>query len=196
MRVRPLFLAVPTTLVAAFGFAWLTSAAASNGGFDGAPQIAQAAPPVAPPPATGGGPAAVPPAGGPERMMRDFSPKAFCEDRIARRIGNRAYLKAKLDLKADQVAAWDAFQKAADEASAKEKATCASLPTEMKAPPSFPDRLNRQEEMMKSRLDSIQAVKPALMALYDKLSPEQKAVFDRPMMGPHHGGPGRHRRHG
>ena len=191
MRIRPLFLAVPTALVAAAGFAWLTSAAASDGGYDGAPQIAQAAPPVAPPPATGGGPA---PAGGPERMMRDFSPKAFCEDRIARRIGSRAYLKAKLDLKADQLPAWDAFQKAADDASAREKARCASLPTDMKTPPSFPDRLARQEEMMKSRLESIQAVKPTLMALYDKLSPEQKAVFDRPMMGPHPGGPGRHRR--
>jgi len=194
MRVRPLFLAVPTAVVAAAGFAWLTSAAASNGGFDGAPQIAQAAPPVAAPPATGGGAAPAggsAPAGGPERMMRDFSPKAFCEDRIARRIGNRAYLKARLDLKPDQMPAWDAFQKAADEASAREKARCASLPTEMKAPPSFPDRLTRQEEMMKSRLESIQAVKPTLLALYDKLSPEQKAAFDRPMMGPHHGGPGR-----
>ena len=193
MRVRRLFLAVPTALMAAAGFAWLTSAAASNGGFNEAPQIAQAAPPVAPPPATGGGTA---PAGGPERMMREFSPKAFCEDRIARRIGNRAYLKARLDLTADQVPAWEAFQKAADEASTKEKAKCASLPAEMKTPPSFPDRLGRQEEMMKSRLESIQAVKPTLMALYDKLSPEQKAAFDRPMMGPHHGGPGRHRRHG
>ena len=193
MRVRPLFLAVPAALVAVAGFAWLTSAAASNGGFNEAPQIAQAAPPVAPPPATGGGTA---PAGGPERMMREFSPKAFCEDRIARRIGNRAYLKARLDLTADQVPAWEAFQKAADEASTKEKAKCASLPAEMKTPPSFPDRLGRQEEMMKSRLESIQAVKPTLMALYDKLSPEQKAAFDRPMMGPHHGGPGRHRRHG
>ena len=198
MRVRPLFLAVPTALVAAAGFAWLTSAAASNGGFNEAPQIAQATPPVAPPPATGGSAPAggLAPAGGPERMVREFSPKAFCEERIARRIGNRAYLKAKLDLKADQVPAWDAFQKAADEASAKEKAKCASLPTEVKMPPSLPDRLTRQEEMMKSRLESIQAVKPTLMALYDKLSPEQKEAFDRPMMGPHHGGPGRHRRHG
>lgn len=193
MRVRPFFIAVPTALVAAAGFAWLTSAAASDGGFIVAPQIAQAAPPTATPPAVGGGPG---PGAGPERMMRDFSPKAFCEDRIARRIGNRAYLKAKLDLKADQMPAWDAFQKAADEASAREKATCASLPTEMKAAPSFPDRLTRQEEMMKSRLESIQAVKPALMALYEKLSPEQKAVLDRPMMGPPHGGPGHHKRHG
>lgn len=193
MRIRPFLIAVPAALVAAAGFAWLTSAAADNGGFDGAPQIAQAAPPTATPPAVGGGPG---PKGGPERLMRDFSPRAFCEDRIARRIGERAYLKARLDLKADQMPAWDTFQKAADEASAKEKATCASLPAEMKSPPSLPDRLTRQEDMMKSRLESIQAVKPALVALYDKLSPEQKAVLDRQMTGPHHGGPGPHERHG
>jgi hypothetical protein len=183
MSFRPLFLAVPTALVAAAGFAWLTTATASNGGFDPAPQIAQATPPAATPPA----------AGGTDRRaerMRNVSPKAFCEDRIARRIGSRAYLKAKLDLKPDQIPAWDAFQKAADEASAKEKARCASLPTEMKEPPSFVDRFNRREERMKSRLETIQAVKPSLMALYDKLTPEQKAVLDKPMMM------GGHRRHG
>jgi hypothetical protein len=128
-------------------------------------------------------------------MMREFSPKSFCEERVARRIGTRAYLKARLDLKPEQMSAWDAFQKAADEASAKEKAKCASLPTEMKDPPKLIDRLNRREEMMKARLESLQAVKPTLLALYDKLSPEQKAVLDRPMMGGHrHWGHGRHRR--
>jgi hypothetical protein len=192
MRVRPLFLAVPTALVAAAGLAWLTSATASNGGIDGAPQIAQATPPAATPPAAGG-----PSAGGPERMRPPFSPKAFCEERIAHRIGARAYLKAKLDLKPDQMSAWDAFQKAADDVSVKDKAKCASLPTERpKTMPGFADRMTRREEMMKSRLENFEAVKPTLLALYDKLSPEQKAVFDRPMMGPHHGGPGRHWRRG
>ena len=192
MRVRPFFLAVPTALVAAAGFAWLTSAAASNGGFDKVPQIAQAAPPAAPPPAAGGGPAAT---GGPERMMREFSPKAFCEERVARRIGHRAYLKSKLDLKPDQMPVWDAFQKAADEASAKEKAKCATFPTDVKTPPSMTERLTRREEMMKTRLESMQAVKPSLLALYDKLSPEQKTVLDQPMMGPRYGGPGRRHHH-
>jgi hypothetical protein len=178
--------------VAAAGLAWLTSATASNGGFDGAPQIAQANPPAATPPAAGG-----PDRPGPERMMPKFSPKSFCEDRIARRVGARAYLKEKLDLKPEQMSAWDAFQKAADAASAKEKTRCAALPTEMpKTPPSFADRLNRRDERMKSRLESIEAVKPTLLALYDKLTPEQKEVLDRPMMGRHHGGPGRHWRRG
>jgi hypothetical protein len=187
MRVRPVFLAFPAALAAVAGLACLTSALASNGGFDGVPQIAQATPPAASPPAAGGGPDQVRPA---------FSPKAFCEERIARRIGARAYLKAKLDLKPEQMSAWDAFQKAADEASTKEKARCASLPNEVKDPPSLADRMTRREQMMKSRLESLEMVKPTLLALYDKLSPEQKVVFDRPMMGHRHDGPGRHRRRG
>jgi hypothetical protein len=195
MRVRPLFLAVPAALAAVAGLACLTSALASNGGIEGMPQIAQATPPAASPPAAGGGPATGPAASGPARLA--FSPKAFCEERVARRIGNRAYLKAKLDIKADQMSAWDAYQKAADAQTAKDKTKCASLPAEMKEPPTFADRMNKREEFMKSRLESMEAVKPTLLALYDKLTPEQKAVFDRPMMGRHqHGGPGRHRRRG
>jgi hypothetical protein len=190
MRVRPVFLAFPAALAAVVGLACLTSAAASNGGVDGMPMVAQATPPAASPPAAGGGPATADPA------RPAFSPKKFCEERIARRIGARAYLKAKLDLKPEQASAWDAFQKAADEQSAKDKAKCASLPTEMKEPPTFADRMSRREQWMKSRLDSMEAVKPTLLALYDKLSPEQKAVLDRPMMGHRHGGPGRHRGRG
>src|SRR5689334_14456899 len=180
MSIRPVYLAVPTALVAAAGIAWLTSATAFDGGFDGGPQIAQAAPPAAQPPAAGGG------ADRRAERMRDFAPKTMCEEHIARRIGNRAYLKSRLDLKPEQLSAWNAFEKAADEASAKEKAKCASLPTEMKTPPNFADRFNQREEMMKTRLESLEAVKPSLMALYAALTPEQRAILDRPMMGGHH----------
>jgi hypothetical protein len=184
MSIRSVYFAVPTALVAAAGFAWLTSATAFDGGFDGAPQIAQAAPPAAQPPAASGG------SDRRAERMRNFSPKAMCEEHIARRIGNRAYLKSRLDLKPEQVTAWNTFEKAADEASVKEKAKCASLPTEMKTPPSFADRFTRREERMKTRLESLEAVKPSLMALYAMLTPEQKAILDRPMMGGHHRGRG------
>jgi hypothetical protein len=180
MSIRPVYLAVPTALVAAVGLAWLNSASAFDGGFDGAPQIAQAAPPAAQPPAADGG------ADRDADRMRTFSPKAMCERHVARRIGNRAYIKARLDLKSEQLPAWNAFEKAADEASAKEKAKCASLPTEMKTPPDFTTRFNRREEMLKARLDSLETVKSSLMALYAALTPDQKAVLDRPMGGHHH----------
>ncbi|MBS0521546.1 MAG: Spy/CpxP family protein refolding chaperone [Proteobacteria bacterium] len=193
MRLRPLLVSVPVALAAVAGFAWLTSASAFDGGFEGMPQLAQAAPPSAPtsPPATGGG-------AGPMKMQRPpFSPQKMCEDQVARRIGNRAYLKARLDLKPAQIEAWNAFEKAADAASAQDKARCASLPTEVKTPPNFADRLNMREAMMKGRLESIEAVKPSLLALYATLTPEQKEILDRPhggggmmMRGPHGHRPG------
>ena len=182
MSIRSVYFALPAAFVAALGFAWMTSATAFDGGFDGAPQFAQAAPPAAQPPAAGGG------ADRRTDHMPSFSPKAMCEEHIARRIGNRAYLKSRLDLKPEQLSAWNIFEKAADEASVKEKAKCASLPTELKTPPSFADRFNQREEMMKTRLESLEAVKPSLMALYAMLTPEQRAILDRPMgpMGGHH----------
>ncbi len=191
MSSRVKFWAVTTALAAASGLAWLGAAAASSGGFEAAPQLAQAAPPAATPPAAGGG--SDRPADRPmERMMHDmraFSPKDMCIEHVARRIGNRAYLKARLDLKPEQVPLWNSFEKAADEASAKDKARCASLPTELKTPPNFMDRMTMREGFMKSRLETLETVKPSLQALYASLTSEQKAILDKPMMM------GRFRRH-
>lgn len=189
MAFRPLLLAVPTALVAAAGLAWFTSASAFNGGFESEPQMAQATPPAATPPAAGGG------AVRPDRPQRPaFSPQKMCVEHVARRIGNRAYLKARLDLKPEQMTAWNTFEKAADDVSAKDKARCASLPTEIKTRPNFADRFTMRENMMKSRYDSLEAVKPSLMALYASLTPEQKEILDRPMMGGRGGWHGRHGR--
>jgi hypothetical protein len=184
MPIRPLFLAVPAALVAAAGLAWLTSATASDGGFEGTPQVAQAAPPAATPPAAGGGA---------EHARPAFSPQKMCEVHVARRIGNRAYLKSRLNLKPEQMNAWNTFEKTADEASAKEKTFCASLPTEIKTPLNFADRFTMRESMMKTRVETLEAVKPSLLALYASLTPEQKEILDRPMMGGrfHHGHHGR-----
>ncbi len=183
MSSRVKFWTVTTALAAARGLAWLGAAAASRGGFEAAPQLAQAAPPAATPPAAGGSDR---PVGPPmERMMHDmraFSPKDMCIEHVARRIGNRAYLKARLDLKPEQVPLWNDFEKAANDASAKDKARCASLPTDMKTPPNFMDRMTMREDFMKSRLETLEAVKPSLQALYASLTPEQKAILDKPMM--------------
>jgi len=125
--------------------------------------------------------------------MPAFSPKDMCSEQVARRIGNRAYLKARLDLKPEQMTLWNNFEKAADEASAKDKARCATLPAEIKTPPSYIERMTMREEMMKARLAALEAVRPSLQALYAALTPEQKAIFDKPMrmgmggMQHHHG---------
>ena len=184
MPVRPLFLAVPTALVAAAGIAWLTTAVAFDRESTAAPQLAQAAPPAATPPAAAGGPDR------PARAERTFSPRAACQDHVARGIGNRAYIKARLELKPEQVPVWSAFEKAADEVSAKENAKCTALPADLKTRPNFADRLNMREDMMKTRLESIQAVKPSMLALYAALTPEQKTLFDRSTGGQGRGGSG------
>ena len=186
MSSRMKILAVSTAIAAVSGFAWLSSAVAFDGGFNGAPQMAQAAPPAAPPamtpPAAGGG------ADQPKAEQRPaFNPRNMCFERTARKVGARAYLKSRLDLKPEQMTAWNAFEKAADDATAKDKARCAALPTDVKTPPKFNERMNMREAMMKSRLESLEAVKPSLTALYAALTPEQQALFDRPMMGGHHG---------
>ena len=186
MNFRPLLVALPVSLVAAAGLAWFAVPAnAVNGG----PELAQAQTAPAPPSA--------PPAAGTntDRPVRQFSPQKACYDRNARRIGQRAYLKARLDLKPEQMALWNAFEKASDDVSTKQKARCATLPNERpQAPASLTDRVNRQEERMKMRLEAIQTVKPSLTALYASLTPEQKEIVDRGgerRMGGRHG----HRHH-
>jgi hypothetical protein len=180
MRLRALVLAAPVTLVAMAGLSFVisTSAMAYDVGqiFDSSPLIAQAAPPPPAPPPGARAP-------GERRERPAFSPRALCQDEVARRVGFRAYLKTKLDLKPEQMAAWSAFEKTADEVTAKQTARCAMMPTEVKTPPSFSDRLNMREEALKARLDSMEAVKPSMLALYATLTPEQKVVLDRPFMG-------------
>lgn len=170
-------LALSTALVTAAGLALASMpASAADGGSDDLLELAQSTPPTNPPPGT---------AGRDHREHRAMNPKAFCLDKVARRVGNRAYIKLRLDLKADQMTAWNAFAKASDDADVKDVARCSALPTEMKERPSYVERLTMEETVMKARIERIDAVKPSLQVLYETLSPEQKAVLDspRPMGG-------------
>ncbi|CAN5888352.1 hypothetical protein BH11PSE3_BH11PSE3_27050 [soil metagenome] len=171
MSFRPLLLAVPVILAA--GLAFTSPSWSLDSSVDGdLLELAQATPPAPPPP----------PAAGPERRERAaaFNPKAMCLDQIARRAGNRTYLKVRLDLKPEQLTAWNAFAKASDDADVKDMARCNALPTDMKERPNYVERLTMEETVMKARIERIEAVKPALLAVYNTLSPEQKTVLDRP----------------
>ena len=93
---RPLLFAAPAALIAGLLLATPASAAVGSVLDDDLLELAQATPPT-------------PPAAGPGTDHRDrmanFNPKAFCLDRVARRAGNRTYLKIKLDLKPEQMTA-------------------------------------------------------------------------------------------
>jgi hypothetical protein len=175
MSFRPLLLAVPVVLAA--GLSLAGPAAAVNGPAD---QTELAQSPPTPPPAAG------PDRRGPGADRPAFNPKAMCLDMVGRRAGNRTALKVRLELKPEQMSAWDAFAKVADDADSKEIARCNTLPTEMKERPNFLDRLTMEETVMKARADRLAAVKAPLTALYNVLTPDQKVVMDRPrpmMMG-------------
>lgn len=193
MSIRSLVL--PTAIVLAAGVAFTTPASAFDLFQDDMVELAQATPP-SPPSAPAARGERTPGQHGAARVERSLSPKSMCLDMAARRIGDRAYLKARLELKPEQMAAWNTFEKAADEASAKTMARCQTLPTEMKERPTYLDRLTMQEDAMKARIATIEAVKPSLTALVAVLTPEQKALLDRPRPGvAHHahmgmGGPG------
>ena len=187
MSIRPLLLALPLAFVTVAGLALASPASALDSAADDPFELAQATPSAPPPP---------PPGAGPERRGERpvLNPKGFCLDQIARRASNRTYIKVRMELKPEQMTAWNAFAKAADDTDVKETTRCNALPTDMKERPNFVDRLGREEDAMKARIERIEAVKPTLLAFYNTLSPEQKVVLDRPrgMMGReghHHGGP-------
>jgi hypothetical protein len=120
-------------------------------------------------------------------MMRDrrwgraamrWNPQQRCIDRLARRAAHRAYVETELNLTADQRPLWDKVQSVADSEQQKERALCAQLkpPGQM----TMLDRMDRAQQFLSARLDALQSVKPAVQALYQSLTPEQKAIFDHP----------------
>ena len=100
MSFRPPLLAAPAALaVLTAGLMLSAPASALDSGFDDLLELAQATPPS-------------PPGAGTDRRerMAAFNPKAFCLDQVARRAGNRTYLKVRLELKPEQLTAWNAFE--------------------------------------------------------------------------------------
>ena len=132
-----------------------------------------------------------------DRGGRDRSDKfaawhqEMCADRYARDVGRFAYLETRLALADAQRPAFDNW-KSAVLASAKSKEDICSARTKHPDQPStILDRETHERMMLKARLSALETELPALQALYQTLSPEQKLVFDRPMMGED-----RHGRHG
>jgi hypothetical protein len=111
-------------------------------------------------------------------MMRQGDPQERCIDRLARHAAHRAYIEAKLNLTAQQQPLWDKVQSAAQTEEQKERQLCASL--KPGAEPTVLDRMDRMQQFLSARLEGLQAAKPAVQALYQALTPEQQAIFNRP----------------
>jgi hypothetical protein len=116
------------------------------------------------------------------REAMNRSPKERCEERLAKRAGFIAYTVAKLNLTAQQKPLWDKLNASMQSAADKERQLCEKLPAEagQQGQGTILDRMTRREQFLQARLQSMQQTRPALEALYNALTPEQKAVVDHP----------------
>jgi LTXXQ motif family protein len=105
-------------------------------------------------------------------------PQERCIDRLAWRAARQAYVEAKLDLTAEQRPLWDKVQGIAQGEQQKERQLCQSLKPGEES--TVLDRMDRAQQFLSARLDALQSAKPAVQALYQALTPEQKAIFDHP----------------
>jgi hypothetical protein len=112
------------------------------------------------------------------RMMMHRNPQERCEERLAWRAATRAYTEAKLDLTPEQRPLWDKVESIAQTEQQKERQLCSSLKSRDET--TVLDRLDRMQQFLSTRLEALQTAKPAVQALYQALTPEQRAIFDHP----------------
>jgi hypothetical protein len=105
-----------------------------------------------------------------------------CDERIDRQAAVTGYLKSKLRLQGAQMDAWQKIEQAAQPVVEKMREICASLPLEPGAPPALPTTLETLEKQLSVHAEFVHAIRGPVQALYDTLSPQQRAVLDRPPM--------------
>jgi LTXXQ motif family protein len=111
-------------------------------------------------------------------MMMNRDPQERCTDRLAMRAAMRAFAEAKLNLTAEQRPLWDRVQSAAQAEEQKERQLCAAMKPGAEA--TLLDRMDRMQQFLSTRLDALQSAKPAVQALYQALTPEQRTILDHP----------------
>jgi hypothetical protein len=111
----------------------------------------------------------------------------MCQDHYAHEAGRAAYLEARLSLNDSQEKLFDNWKSVVlNDAEAHAKSCAAFTPPS--SPPDLLSRMAHEQEMLKSKLASLEAEMPALTALYQSLSAEQKEAFDHGEMHGEHGG--------
>jgi LTXXQ motif family protein len=100
--------------------------------------------------------------------------------------GRLAYLKTELKITEAQMPQWNAFADAFRASGQKMAQQCAMMKVHSGAMMSadLPERLNMMEQHMTMHLDSLRAIKAAMLPLYAVLSDEQKKTANEVMKGP------------
>lgn len=129
------------------------------------------------------------------RTDEDFAARheAFCGERYAHEAGRLSYLEARLDLTDKQRSAWSKWRQVQLDNANREQTDCLSMTPDPKVKPTALEIEARLEKELSTRLQNLQSSRPVLDALYEVLTPVQRAVFDRPPHGDHfappHGDP-------
>ncbi|HEY2069604.1 MAG TPA: Spy/CpxP family protein refolding chaperone [Rhizomicrobium sp.] len=112
----------------------------------------------------------------------------MCTDMYAHHVGMVAELGARLNLNDSQRSLFERWKTVSlDGAKAREAACQSHTPGNMDHRPSLPEREARMREHLKARLAEMDAQQPALDALYNSLSPDQKMELDHMHGGEHRG---------
>jgi hypothetical protein len=110
-----------------------------------------------------------------------------CNDHYARAAGQLAFVEAKLDITGAQRPLFDHWRDAVLQNAQAHKSECIAHPFTPGEHHSVLERTAMMEKHLESRLAALQAQQPALEALYQALSPQQKAEFDQSHHGFRHG---------
>ena len=98
---------------------------------------------------------------------------------------------------ADQHPLWEKLRDAVISGADQQRALCRQSPFRSGAHPTIVERQAYFGQITAARAQALQTAQPALEALYQALSPEQREVLDRPMSGHrhHHDGDSRRDQH-
>jgi hypothetical protein len=114
--------------------------------------------------------------------MRGGRRAEVCQTIYAHKVGELAFLEARLSLTPTQAPLFARWKTVSLNIARQHQGDCAGH-RRPQAPPSMMDRLTREEGLLKQRLADIQAERPALAALYDSLTPTQRDALRPGEMG-------------
>jgi LTXXQ motif family protein len=110
-------------------------------------------------------------------------PRIACEEDIDRLMALTGYLKSKMRLQGDQKIAWQKVEQKAEPSIEKMRDLCGRLPSQPAEPPGLLERIDFAEKQMTARVELLRAIAEPLQALYESLTPDQRALLAiaRPM---------------
>ncbi|MGH6871587.1 MAG: Spy/CpxP family protein refolding chaperone [Rhizomicrobium sp.] len=114
----------------------------------------------------------------------------MCNDIYAHHVGRVAELGAQLDLNASQQPLFERWKAVVLDGAKQRESACLAHHRDMDHPPSVLEREAHIRDRLKDRLAAMDAQEPALAALYNSLSPDQKTSLDRMGHRGMHGGMG------